>query len=258
MLGFSKFRIIIAIALLVLVIFDVFTGISIWWYVGLIFLYIFTVLFYSWYFRGNFFLKAIHQNLETNQNHIAITFDDGPHPEFTSKVLDLLKNYNQKATFFLIGKNAVNNLEIVKRVVAEGHVIGNHSYSHSRNMGFFSAKKIASELQQTTNLLLKQTSKQTNLFRPPFGVTNPNIASALEATGMRCIGWNIRSLDTMKISEEKVYLRITKNLKAGDVILLHDTSEKTVRVLERLLVYIQKEKLESVTIDELFNINAYA
>ncbi len=97
-----------------------------------------------------------------------------------------------------------------------------------------------------------------NLYRPAFGVTNPNIKRAVKATGMQTIGWSIRSLDTTKRSEASVLKRITKNISKGDIILLHDTSAKTIAVLEQLLLFLQKENLQSVTVDQLLKFDAYA
>lgn len=258
MLRFSGFNIIVGLALVVLLLADVRFGLSSWWYVALICCYVVTVLFFSWYFRGNFFVNAIHANPNVKKKHISLTFDDGPHPEHTLKTLALLRKFSQKATFFVIGKNADKNADIVKQILADGHTIGNHSHGHSQIIGFYPTKKVISEIEQTNKILREQTGKHTLLYRPPFGVTNPNIAKAITKTNMQAIGWNTRSLDTLKISEGTIYKRITRNLKPGDVVLLHDTSEKTLRVLERLLVTMKKKDITSVTINELFNIKAYA
>ncbi len=96
------------------------------------------------------------------------------------------------------------------------------------------------------------------MFRPPFGVTNPNIKKALRKTGHKSIGWSIRSLDTTSLSEEKILKRITANLKKGDIILLHDSSAKSFAVLEQLLLFLQSHELQSVPVDRLLEIEAYA
>ena len=96
------------------------------------------------------------------------------------------------------------------------------------------------------------------LFRPPYGVTNPAISKAIKQTHHHVIGWNIRSLDTVKKNEQQILNRITKNIAPGSVILLHDTKEITVCVLEQLLLFLQKNGYQAVTIDTLFNIEAYA
>ena len=206
----------------------------------------------------NYHFNSLNFNPKATKNHIAITFDDGPNPEYTPKVLALLKKHHAKATFFCIGKHIEMHPEIFKSIIAEGHTVANHTYSHSNSFGFFSTKKVTSELEQTNQIIKKHSGLEVKLYRPAFGVTNPNINRALKITGLQSVGWNKRSLDTTKLKEETVFKRVTKNLKKGDIILLHDTSDKSIAVLEQLLLFLQEEKLESVTIDSLFNIKAYA
>lgn len=199
--------------------------------------------------RLGYFVSVIYKK-ETNIKKIAITFDDGP-TEFTPKVLDLLEKYNAKATFFCIGKQIEKYPEICKKIHSEGHQLGNHSYSHSNSFGFFSAEKVKGELQKTDLLLQEITGEKNHYFRPPFGVTNPHIAKAVKQLNHIVIGWNIRSLDTVIEDENKIVKRITGKLKSGSIILLHDTSDKTIRVLEQLLVTLQRENYQTVTIGKL-------
>ena len=229
-----------------------------WLYILFIFIWVIITAIGSFQIRWNYHLRSLNHNHQISENYISITFDDGPHPEFTPKVLSLLKEYNAKATFFLIGKNAEMHPNFVQQILNEGHTVGNHSYSHSKNFGFFSAEKVAAELRQTNSILKKITGKEVKLFRPPFGVTNPNIKHALKKTGHLSIGWNKRSFDTTNLSEKRILRRITSNLKKGDIILLHDSSAKTVAVLEQLLLTLQPQKLQSVPVDRLLEIEAYA
>ncbi|RVU91493.1 polysaccharide deacetylase family protein [Flavobacterium columnare] len=197
--------------------------------------------------RMNYFLPAF-SSFKTNENAIALTFDDGP-TEFTPLVLDLLAKYDAKATFFCIGKQIALYPEIAKRIVAEGHQIANHTYSHSNQMGFFSKKRLLDEFEQTDALLEKITGESNRFFRPPFGVTNPHIAKAVKEKNYKVIGWNIRSLDTV-IEEEKIYNRIVDKIDKGSIVLLHDTSQKTVNVLARLLLLLRKNKYKTITVEE--------
>lgn len=206
----------------------------------------------------NYHFKSLNAHLNIYKNQVAITFDDGPHPEFTTKVLDLLKKYNAKATFFCIGRQIERYPDIFKDIVNAGHTIGNHTYSHANNFGFFSVKKVIGELKQTNIIIEQQIGLKAKLFRPAFGITNPRIRKALIITKLQSIGWSKRSFDTTKLSDKAILKRVTKNLKKGDVILLHDTSEKTVVVLEQLLLFLQQHGMESVTVDTLFNIEPYA
>ncbi|KJD33758.1 polysaccharide deacetylase [Tamlana sedimentorum] len=205
----------------------------------------------------NYHLKSVLSNAEISKNAVSITFDDGPNTEFTPKVLSLLNQFNAKATFFCIGKQAKNHPEILKQIIAEGHTIGNHTFSHANNFGFFSTKKVISELKKTNAVIEEITGLKMKLYRPAFGVTNPNIAKAVKVLGVTSVGWNVRSLDTTSRSAESVLNRITKRLKAGDIILLHDTSEKSLIVLEQLLLFLQKKNLASVTIDALCDLQPY-
>ena len=206
----------------------------------------------------NYHFNSLNSNPRIKENHVAITFDDGPNPEFTSQVLELLAKFNCKATFFCIGKQIEAHPELFQTILENGHTIGNHTYSHSNSYGLLSAKKVLSDIQKNNQIIKEQTGLVPLLFRPAFGVTNPRIKKAIKTIGMRSIGWNKRSFDTTNLDEKSILARITKNLKSGDVILLHDASAKTVRVLEQLLLFLQQQNKVSVTVDTLFNIKAYA
>lgn len=233
-------------------------NISLWWFVLLISIWFIITALGSGLIGWNYHITSLNYNSSIKENHIAITFDDGPHPEFTPKVLALLKKYNAKATFFCIGKNIETHPDLFKQLIEEGHTVGNHTYSHNNMFGFFSTKKVISELELTNTIVKKLTGLDMQLYRPAFGVTNPRIKKALQVVGLISVGWNKRSFDTTSINQKQILSRVTKNLKKGDVILLHDSSLKTVQVLEQLLLFLQHKKLEAVTIDSLFNIKAYA
>ena len=193
-----------------------------------------------------------------NQNWVSITFDDGPNMEYTPTVLALLKKHNAKATFFCIGQQVEKNSKMLEQIIEEGHSVGNHTYSHSKSFGFFSTQKVKDELLRTKALIKDLTGLNMNLFRPAFAVTNPMIEKAIKDLKLQSIGWNVRSLDTTSRSEKTILKRITSRISKGDIILLHDTSQKTIAVLERLLVFLEEKNLESVTVDRLLNIKAYA
>lgn len=233
-------------------------NVPVWLYVVFIIIWIVITAIGSFQIRLNYHLQSFNHNYKTSGNYISITFDDGPNPEFTPKVLSLLNDHNAKATFFLIGKKAEKHPNLVQQIIAEGHTIGNHSYSHSNNFGFFPSQKVTDELKQSNSILKQITGKEIKMFRPPFGVTNPNIKKALKSTRHFSIGWSKRSLDTTNLSGEKILKRITSELKKGDIILLHDSSDKSVAVLEQLLLTLTPHKLQSVPVDRLLEIEAYA
>jgi len=167
------------------IIFYLFLNLFIYAFQGTIWVYIFCFILFSavivWgsfdiqlgYFVNSFTHKR------TKIKEVALTFDDGP-TEFTPKFLDLLKENNIKATFFCIGKQIEKYPETFKRIIGEGHSIGNHTYSHSNNTGFLSTSKMIEEIQKCDEVMLKIGNSKTNLYRPPFGVTNPNISKAIK------------------------------------------------------------------------------
>ena len=193
---------------------------------------------------------------KTNEKKIAITFDDGPDPEITPKVLDLLDQYNAKATFFCIGNNIETNHDLLKLIDQKGHLIGNHTYSHETWFDLYSSQKMKSDIEKTTGLIFETIGKKPKLFRPPYGVTNPALKKAIKALNFHTIGWSIRSLDTVN-KVEKTFNRVKKKLSSGDIILFHDNREHIVDVLKLLLEYVKKENYEIVALDELLNIKAY-
>jgi peptidoglycan/xylan/chitin deacetylase (PgdA/CDA1 family) len=223
---------------------------------AVIFLWIGINAFGSSRISSNYHVKAFCNNPLEKEKKIALTFDDGP-SEFTLEVLELLKKYNAKAAFFCIGKNIEKHPEIVEQIIAQGHLVGNHSYSHSKFFDFYNAGQIQEEIEKTDALLEKLTSKKINFFRPPYGVTTPSIRRALKLTGHKTIGWNIRSLDGGTKNQELILKRITKRVSPGGIVLLHDTREHSVLVLEQFLQFLQKNNYQVVSIEELLNLNAY-
>lgn len=229
-----------------------------WWTYALVVLTSFLITAFGSFFIGwDYHLKSLHTNKKIADNWLSITFDDGPNPGFTPRVLKLLKAHGAKATFFCIGQHVENHPDILKQILAEGHSVGNHTYSHSKFFGFFNSKKVMTELQTTKSIVKKITGLEMRLYRPAFGVTNPQIEKAIKSLELQSIGWSVRSLDTTSRPEKMVLDRITSKVSKGDIILLHDTSEKTIAVLERLLVFLREENLQSVGVERLLEIEAY-
>jgi peptidoglycan/xylan/chitin deacetylase (PgdA/CDA1 family) len=222
---------------------------SIWLYLAWFSIFSAVVVWGSFDIQLGYFVNSFTHK-RTKNKEVALTFDDGP-TEFTPNFLDILKENNIKATFFCIGKQIEKYPETFKRIIAEGHTIGNHTFSHSNNTGFLSTSKMIEEIEKCDEMMLKIGNIKTDLYRPPFGVTNPNIAKAIKKTHKKSIGWNVRSLDTVIDDDKKIYNRITKNLKKGSIILLHDTSEKTYNVLVELLLFLDREKYSTFTIDSI-------
>lgn len=209
------------------------------WYL-IIWVKLFAIIqFCGAYFIGlNFHLSSIN-SLNTLDKKVLLTFDDGPHTN-TVKVLDVLKKHDVKAVFFIIGKNIVGNERILQQIVREGHQIGNHSCSHHNWIDVWSTKRVTDDFK-VCQMLLKNFQPNTKLFRPPYGVTNPNIARAVKTLGLQSVGWNIRSYDTSIKGVEKIKQRVLSQLKPGAIILLHDRLDLMPELLETLIPAI-KEK----------------
>lgn len=231
--------------------------ISLWWLLFPIINYKFLIVYGSATIQSNFYLTA-HCSTTTSEKQIAITFDDGPNFEYTPKILSTLADYNVPATFFVIGKNIPGNESILKKIDAAGHTVGNHTFSHSFFIDFKSKIGFMVELDTTSDLIYNAIKKRVRLFRPPYGVTTPNLARASKALNYDAIGWNIRSLDTTKDTEEKIANRVVSHIKPGSIILFHDTSSKTVEVLKQTLNFAKENGFKVVSVEELLKIKAYS
>ncbi len=195
--------------------------------------------------------------MKTGGKYISLTFDDGPAGKKTAYILDILKENNVEAAFFCIGKNMPENEEILKRFVSEGHIIGNHSNSHDRLFDLYSSKKMLNELELTSKTCQDITGFYPRFFRPPYGVTNPNLKKAVLKGGFVSIGWSIRSYDTVITNEGRLLSRIIARLKPGAILLLHDTSESTPKILSRLLKEIRNKGYKIIRLDKMINLNPY-
>ncbi|MEI7463607.1 MAG: polysaccharide deacetylase family protein [Candidatus Taylorbacteria bacterium] len=192
-----------------------------------------------------------------DEKSVAISFDDGPHPAYTPAILDILQKHQVKATFFCIGKNISNNRALLKRMDEQGHLIGNHSFSHSKWFGFFSSRRIRAELVETDNLIQGVIGKTPAFFRPPFGVVNPMVSKALKKMHWQTVCWTIRTFDTMENEPRKISRKILKQLKPGAIILLHDFTPFSQHHLEELILSIQNAGYTIVPMDYVLNLPAY-
>ena len=199
---------------------------------------------------SRFFVQALCRG-ESGSGKVAITFDDGPDDQHSSEILEILKKHDSPASFFLTGKKAESFPGIVAGMAEKGHLIGNHSYSHSNIFPLFTGSGIRKEIERCNRVLENAGAGKVRFFRPPFGVSNPNIARGLKGSGMWVAGWSIRSFDTRNEAAEKVVRRIVSKLGGGDVILLHETSANIMEILELLLPAIAKAGLSCVTLDRL-------
>jgi peptidoglycan-N-acetylglucosamine deacetylase len=215
-------------------------------------------LFYGSYYVGsNFFMKVLC-SAHTDAMEIAISFDDGPAPAHTAEILEILRSNKVPAAFFCIGKNIAGNELLLQQIKADGHIIGNHSYSHHFWFDMFSTKKMMADTQQMSEAVNRTIGLRPLLFRPPYGVTTPNMRKVMDKTGYTAIGWNIRSLDTVIKEEEKLLEKITSKLQPGAIVLLHDTSTTTLAILPCFIAAARSKGYTFVSIDKLLNVQPYA
>lgn len=199
--------------------------------------------------------KDIIKN-NTNENmEIAITFDDGPHPKETPKILDILKKYDVKATFFVVGKHIKWYPDSVIRASQEGHEIGNHTFTHP-DISTLSEEQIKTEIKNCEDIIIQKTNKKPVLFRPPFGNYNRECLEKLSNDlGYTVVLWSgVDVRDWQNPSPNKIAYEIINNIKSGDIILLHDYgTENTVKALEIILPELKQKGYKFVTVSELLH-----
>lgn len=205
---------------------------------------------------SGFHLKAICRG-ETSLKQIVLTFDDGPDPEVTPQILDVLKKYNAPATFFCIGHKVEAHPEIVQRAYHEGHIIANHSYRHGNLFDLQGPSAMGEELVRTNSVIMETIEQTPQYFRPPYGVTTPALAKAVQKIGLTTIGWSVRSMDTVSKDPEKLINTVTSKLKPGDIILFHDTQIGTVLALEGVMKFCKEHEISVIALNELTNTQAY-
>lgn len=208
------------------------------------------LVYASYSIRSGIYLRSFCRK-RTGEKVVALTFDDGPDPIQTPKVLKVLKEHQATACFFCIGRKIEGNEKLLQQMVAEGHLIGNHSFTHSGLFPLYRLSRMKKDLQTCQSELERVTSQPVTLFRPPFGVTNPTIAKAVRQLGYTSIGWNIRTLDTQQPSPEKVLDRIRKGLKPGSIILLHDRMPDSGQLVKQILDLLKEQGYTIVRLDEL-------
>jgi len=192
------------------------------------------------------FIKAV---CKTGTKGILLTFDDGPDPTVTPQILEVLKKCKIKAVFFITGKKVAANPELVTKIVQDGHVVGNHTFNHSNFFPIYPVKKMVEEINRTSEIIEKTTGKKVDLFRPPVGITNPNVATAVIKTGKKVIGWSLRSLDTVNTDEKTLKEKILNDIREGDIVLFHDTQVQTAQILDNFIEVCIERGFEFVDAD---------
>jgi peptidoglycan/xylan/chitin deacetylase (PgdA/CDA1 family) len=206
---------------------------------------------------SNFFIPIVCA-IKTDKKIIAISFDDGPDPENSPRILQLLRHHNAEAAFFCIGNRIPGNETILTQADSEGHIIGNHTFSHHFWFDLFSFKKMASDIRSMDEAMYSVIGKRPKLFRPPYGVTNPNVKRAIVHGNYIPVGWSVRSMDTVIKDEKKLLEKMVRKIKPGAVFLFHDTSITTLSILPEFLTYVRSNGYEIMRLDKMLALQPYA
>lgn len=214
-------------------------------------------LFLPYLLTAGFGIGVLKRVDHTDQ--IAFTFDDGPNPVYTPQLLDLLQKYQMKATFFVLGSKAEKYPELISRIHEEGHLIGMHNYVHRSNWGMF-PWTVRRQLDKTALIIERITGERPRYYRPPWGILN--LFDLLLLKQYRIVHWSVMAEDwRSKGGSEKVKTRLLRNIKSGDVILLHDCGEtwgadedapiNTINALKMVLKEVTNRGFTCVRIDEI-------
>ncbi len=189
--------------------------------------------------------------IKTSRRCVALTFDDGPNPTTTPKILAVLRQYQIKAAFFCIGEQAEKYPEIVRQIVAEGHLVGNHTNTHRGSFPLWGKRRMQADIERCSQTLSRITHEPIGYFRPPFGVTNPTIWRVIRHLGLSTVGWSVRSYDTMSTPRSKVLRRIMRGVGNGAIILLHDRISGNELLLDELITTLRAENYSIERFDKI-------
>ncbi|HET7922118.1 MAG TPA: polysaccharide deacetylase family protein [Gammaproteobacteria bacterium] len=189
---------------------------------------------------------------------VALTFDDGPDPVVTPQVLDVLAEAGARATFFVIGEKLAAQPELARRMVSEGHVLGNHSWRHSRWQNFRFPAWHAGEIRRGEQAIAAAGGTVPALYRPPVGLKSGELARAVHRLGLTLVAWSLHSRDTRLPDPEAIATRVLKQVRGGDIVLLHDGHDLPGRsrphcaaALRLILRGLREKGLDCVTVPEL-------
>ena len=192
----------------------------------------------------------------TKRGEIALTFDDGPDPEVTPRVLDLLDAHGASASFFCIGERAAAHPQLVAEIARRGHSVENHTHSHSVPFAFYGPARLRREIESTQIAIERCTGRAPVYFRAPFGIRSPMLEPVIARAGLQLVSWTRRGIDTLDGNPTKVAGRLTQGLAGGDILLLHDRAAArtstgipvVLAVLPALLERMASNGLRSVTL----------
>jgi peptidoglycan-N-acetylglucosamine deacetylase len=191
-------------------------------------------------------------------NGVALTFDDGPHPETTRRVLGILAERGHRATFFVVGRKVALYPDVVKEIHEGGHALGLHGYHHDRLFSFKSPAYVRRDIERTQEAIEAACGERPSLFRPPIGHVSSRTARGASLAGATLVAWSLRVFDGVaRPTPERVLERIRRRLRPGTIVLLHDAAERddfeptSIAALPAILDLIGERGLESVRVDEM-------
>jgi peptidoglycan/xylan/chitin deacetylase (PgdA/CDA1 family) len=206
--------------------------------------------------QAGFFLPVISRGC-TGGTMVALTFDDGPDPATTPRILELLEKNKAKATFFVIGEKAQGHPDLMREIIARGHDVGNHSYCHDVLLMLRSRQTIASEIRMAQEAI-SAFGIRPLVFRPPAGITNPKLGGILKQQGLHCVTFSCRGFDAGNRRCEGLAERILKKVRPDDIILLHDcmphgdaSVDMWLQEIEALLAGLAEKNLAPVPLEQL-------
>lgn len=207
--------------------------------------------------RSQWYGKAF-SGVGRGSRQIALTYDDGPNDPHTLRLLEVLEKHGVKATFFMIGRFVRERPEIARAVAQAGHVIGNHTFSHP-NLIFTAAGETRRQLEECEQALKEVVGEHSRLFRPPFGARRPGTLREARRQGLETVMWSVTGYDWNPKSVEKIEGHVTRQVRGGDVILLHDGGHLgmgadrsfTVTVTDRVIGRYKSEGFKFVTVEEM-------
>ena len=204
---------------------------------------------------GTMWRERLIYSAPTHEKVVALTYDDGPHPVFTPRLLDILDKYHVKATFFMVGKRMEAYPDIVREVVRRGHVIANHTYSHPSNIDLDTQAQVIRELDRCEQVIERLTGSRAHLFRPPKGMVDGSVFALADDEGYRTILWSVCADHHDALTPQLMAKRVIKHNRPGAIILAHDgsvgTRWKDVAATPLIIEALRKRGYRFVTVPEL-------
>lgn len=204
---------------------------------------------------SDFIVGPCIRNITSNDKTIYLTFDDGPNSYCTPRVLDLLNKHNAKATFFVIGNNIKENINVFNQIIKDGHSIGNHSIDHSTTIFFKGKTALKKWIDKSESIILSNSGRPSVGFRPPVGIRTPELRLIMKQENEKPIMWQHRFFDTKKEFTEGRWKKKLHKIISGDIILLHDSHKQADVFLASLDSFINKLKEDGFQLKAISNIN---